>query len=210
MRRLSAGDALIGRLDDALKMLAGQPSRRPGFSYQSPDTELSEQQRAKSASLMRVNHCGEVCAQALYHGQALTARDEETRAHLLRAAEEEAQHLGWCQSRLDELNDHASHLNPLWYASSFSIGAVTGLLGNPINLGFVAATEEEVCKHIDRHLQEVPEQDLRSREILSAMRDDELRHQSDALKQGGRVFPNWFKSLMALSSKAMTSSTRVL
>jgi ubiquinone biosynthesis monooxygenase Coq7 len=210
MRRLSAGDAFIGRLDDALKMLAGQPSRSPGFSYKSPDAELSEQQRAKSAALMRVNHCGEVCAQALYHGQALTARDDNTRAHLLRAAEEEAQHLGWCQGRLDELNDHASHLNLLWYASSFSIGAVTGLLGNPINLGFVAATEEEVCKHIDRHLQEVPEQDQRSKEILNAMRNDELRHQSDALEQGGKVFPTWVKSLMALSSKAMTLSTRVL
>jgi len=98
----------------------------------------------------------------------------------------------------------------LWYASSFSIGAVTGLLGNPINLGFVAATEEEVCKHIDRHLQEVPEQDQRSKEILNAMRNDELRHQSDALEQGGKVFPTWVKSLMALSSKAMTLSTRVL
>ncbi|MGA1102654.1 MAG: 2-polyprenyl-3-methyl-6-methoxy-1,4-benzoquinone monooxygenase [Pseudomonadales bacterium] len=210
MRHLSLADRVISQLDTSLRAMTSSTGRRPGFSYQRPDTELSEQQRAKSASLMRVNHCGEVCAQALYHGQALTARDEKTRAHLLRAAEEEAQHLGWCQSRLDELNDHASHLNPLWYASSFSIGAVTGLLGNPINLGFVAATEEEVCKHIDRHLQEVPEQDLRSREILSAMRADELRHQSDALDQGGRIFPTWVKSLMALSSKAMTLSTRVL
>jgi len=210
MRHLSLADRVISQLDTSLRAMTSSTGRRPGFSYQSPDTELSEQQRAKSASLMRVNHCGEVCARALYHGQALTARDEKTRAHLLRAAEEEAQHLGWCQSRLDELNDHASHLNPLWYASSFSIGAVTGLLGNPINLGFVAATEEEVCKHIDRHLQEVPEQDLRSREILDAMRNDELRHQSDALEQGGRVFPTWVKSLMALSSKAMTLSTRVL
>lgn len=210
MRRLSAADELLGRVDQALRTFTLGPGRRPGFSYQSPDHELSETQRATSAALMRVNHCGEVCAQALYHGQALTAKDENTRDHLLRAAEEEAQHLGWCQSRLDELSDRPSHLNPFWYASSFSLGALTGLLGNPVNLGFVAATEEEVCKHIDRHLKEVPEEDARTKEILNAMRNDELRHQADALNQGGKVFPKWIKFLMTLSSKTMTASTRLI
>ena len=210
MRKLSNIDGIMGQFDSALRTVFGAGERKPSFQYRHEEADLTDEARARSGELMRINHCGEICAQALYHGQALTAKDGQTKQHLLAAADEEADHLGWCKARLDELNERASHLNAFWYASSFSIGALTGLMGNRVNLGFVAATEEEVCKHIDRHLSEVAEEDLRTREILLAMREDELKHQADAIDHGGAVFPGWLKRLMTLSSKAMTTSTRYI
>ena len=210
MRRLSNLDRFMSQFDSALRTAVGAGKRKPGFQHRHEEADLTDEARAQSGALMRINHCGEVCAQALYHGQALTAKDDQTKQHLLAAADEEAEHLAWCEARLTELNERTSHLNPFWYASSFSIGALTGLMGDRVNLGFVAATEEEVCKHIDRHLSEVDEDDLRTREILLAMRDDELRHQSDAIDHGGATFPAWLKQLMTLSSKAMTASTRYI
>ena len=210
MRQLSNIDRAMSHFDSALRTAFGAGKRKTSFQHCHKEAGLTDVARARSGELMRINHCGEICAQALYHGQALTAKDGQTKQHLLAAADEEADHLGWCEARLDELNERTSHLNAFWYASSFFIGALTGLMGNRVNLGFVAATEEEVCKHIDRHLSEVAEEDLRTREILLAMREDELKHQADAIDLGGAVFPGWLKRLMTLSSKAMTTSTRYI
>ncbi len=205
----SAIDNLINGIDAALRTVSGavgQPDR-PSPAQDSQATELTSEQKLKAARLMRINHCGEVCAQALYRGQALTAKNIGAVATLDQAAAEEADHLAWCQTRIKELDSHVSYLNPLWYAASFSIGAVTGLLGDKVNLGFVAATEEEVCKHLDRHLTLLPEEDHKSRQILTQMREDELRHKNNALTAGGANFPAPVKSLMHKVSSLMTKST---
>src|SRR5690606_10057919 len=142
-----------------------------------------------AAGLMRVNHTGEICAQALYQGQALTARDPAVRGALLEAAAEEADHLAWCEERLAELRSGPSLLNPAFYALSYAMGAVTGLLGDKVSLGFVEATEDQVCRHLEGHLQTLPAEDARSREIVTRMREDEARHGSEALARGGVEFP---------------------
>ena len=156
---------------------------------------------------MRVNHCGEVCAQALYEGQALTAKSPQTAASLKEAAEEETDHLSWCESRIRELDSNVSILNPFWYAASFSLGAVAGLLGDRVNLGFVAATEERVEDHLEEHLERLPEGDDRSRIILQQMKEDEARHGQNALDMGGAIFPQGVKKIMHAVSGAMTRST---
>ena len=157
---------------------------------------------------MRVNHCGEVCAQGLYHGQMLSARNDSTKDHLQHAAEDEQNHLLWCQERLRELSGQTSYLNPLWYGASFVVGAATGLMGDRVSLGFIAATEEEVCKHLDRHLAELPEGDHRTREIIARMQADEAGHEQAALDEGGAPYPVALKKIMALQSALMTNSTR--
>ncbi|MFN3237497.1 MAG: 2-polyprenyl-3-methyl-6-methoxy-1,4-benzoquinone monooxygenase [Pseudomonadales bacterium] len=202
-------DQLIIGFDTALRTSTGNTSssHRPSPASGPDTTALSHEQQQLSGRLMRVNHCGEVCAQALYHGQALTAKSGRVSNAMLKAAEEETDHLVWCESRLKELNTETSKLNPLWYASSFAMGAVTGLLGDKINLGFVAATEEQVCKHLDEHLERLPEEDQRSRAILSAMREDEKRHEETALEKGGARYPGPIKNLMTGVSKAMTRSS---
>jgi ubiquinone biosynthesis monooxygenase Coq7 len=202
-------DQLIIGFDRALRTSTGNTSssQRPSPVNGIDTTELTEEQRQLSGRLMRVNHCGEVCAQALYHGQALTAKSGRVSNAMLKAAEEETDHLVWCESRLKELSTDTSKLNPLWYASSFAMGAVTGLLGDKINLGFVAATEEQVCKHLDEHLERLPEEDQRSRAILSTMREDEKRHEETALEKGGAHYPRPIKNLMTGVSKAMTRSS---
>ena len=205
----SAMDNLINGFDAALRTVSGavgQPDR-PSPARDSRDTQLTSEQKLEAARLMRINHCGEVCAQALYRGQALTAKNIGAVATLDQAAAEEADHLAWCQTRIKELDSHVSYLNPLWYAASFSMGALTGLLGDKVNLGFVAATEEEVCKHLDRHLALLPEEDHKSRQILTQMREDELRHKDNALTAGGANFPAPVKSLMHKVSSLMTKST---
>jgi len=213
MRRSSnPWDQMIEHVDHGLKIMTGSLPVRSKFQHSDAPsaTALSEAARQRSSQLMRVNHCGEVCAQGLYHGQFTTARTEKTRQQLRIAAEDEQKHLIWCQTRLKELNSHTSYLNPFWYAASWVTGAVTGLLGDKVSLGFVAATEEEVCQHLDRHLEELPEDDYRSREIVSAMKADEAHHQQDALDLGGARFPTFLKRLMALQARVMTSSTRWL
>jgi len=200
-------DFAVIAADRVLKTLAGQyvPERAsPGEAV--ADTPLDETGRAHAAGLMRVNHSGEVCAQALYEGQALVARDARVRDALLAAAREEEDHLAWCGERLKELDSRPSVLNPLWYGMSFAIGAATGLMGDKVSLGFVAATEDQVCRHLDRHMHDLPADDERSRAIVSQMRDDEARHGTAALEAGGTEFPQSVKDAMTLVSGVMTAA----
>lgn len=156
---------------------------------------------------MRVNHCGEVCAQALYEGQALTSTNPGTRTILREAAEEEQTHLRWCEQRLEELDDRVSHLNPLFYAASFTTGMIAGLFGDRVNLGFVTATEQQVVNHLEEHLDALPESDRRSRAILSRMREDENRHGTRAAENGGAPFPLPVQRVMKAASQLMTRTT---
>lgn len=208
-RKHSLIDQLIIGADKALRTLAARQADSPRPSPANPldDAELSDAERRHAAGLMRVNHAGEVCAQALYQGQALTARLPEVRAEMEQAAQEEVDHLAWCQQRLTELNSQPSLLNPLWYSLSFAIGAGAGLVSDRISLGFVAAVEDQVCKHLDSHLASLPEADQKSRAIVSQMREDEARHAQTALAAGGIEFPAPVKSLMTLSSRLMTQSS---
>ena len=203
----TAVDQLVGILDQGLRtVFGGDAPRRASPAGDIDEGELGSRGRRLAGALMRVNHTGEVCAQALYEGQAATAASGEARDALLAAANEEHDHLGWCRERLEELEDRPSVLNPAFYAASFALGAAAGLLGDRISLGFVEATEDEVCRHLDRHLERLPDQDRRSRAILSAMREDESRHGNDALRGGGVAFPPPIKRLMRLASRAMTES----
>jgi ubiquinone biosynthesis monooxygenase Coq7 len=204
--RTSPMDALLGTFDRAIRILAGITN--PGRP--APDAQeagLSDQERRHAAGLMRVNHTGEVCAQALYEGQALTTRSAKVRRVLERAAAEEVDHLSWCRQRLEELEGRRSVLDPLFYAVSATIGAVTGAFGDRVSLGFVEATEDQVVRHLDRHLASLPETDERSRLILKQMRDDESRHGANALRAGGITFPEPVKRAMAAISRVMTETT---
>lgn len=204
--RFSLIDQLIIKADSALQAMAGgHPQHlRPSPAEQHPEPELSGQEKRVSAGLMRVNHAGEVCAQGLYEGQALTAKLPEVREQMQEAASEEEDHLHWCQQRLDELGSHTSYLNPLWYGASFAIGATAGLISDRVSLGFVAATEDQVCKHLESHLKKLPEQDGKSRVIVEKMLEDEARHAHTAIEAGGLRFPAPVKAAMTLTSKAMT------
>lgn len=168
-----------------------------------PDLEMAPPSRRHAAGLMRVNHTGEVCAQALYVGQAAVARDEATRAQLLAAAQEETDHLAWCSQRLRELDSRPSLLNPLWYAGSYAIGVAAGLRGDGWNLGFVVETERQVEAHLDEHLRRLPPEDLRSRAILEVMKEDESRHADHAEAAGARLLPQPIPRVMALASAVM-------
>jgi 3-demethoxyubiquinol 3-hydroxylase len=205
---MSLADLLIGQVDQALRTLSGQHGGgRPNPANDLADTPLDSADGRHAAGLMRVNHAGEICAQALYQGQALTARDPRVRSTLLEAAAEEADHLAWCEARLVELNSRPSLLNPAFYAMSYAMGAVTGLLGDKVSLGFVEATEDQVCRHLEKHLDSLPAEDVRSREIIARMHEDEARHGAEALARGGAEFPVPVKRAMALLSRVMTSST---
>lgn len=203
---LSLIDQLILKADRTLKAMAGGRSehRRPSPGDAHHEAELNAKEKKHSAGLMRVNHSGEVCAQGLYEGQALTAKLPEVREQMREAASEEEDHLHWCQKRLDELGSHTSYLNPLWYGASFAIGATAGLISDRISLGFVAATEDQVCKHLQSHLARLPGQDSKSRAIVEQMLEDEARHAHTALEAGGLRFPAPVKAAMTLTSKAMT------
>lgn len=199
-------DALIGAFDRGLRALAGvEKGERPLPAAE--EGELSASERQHSAGLMRVNHVGEVCAQALYEGQAATARRAEVRDALRQAAADEADHLAWCRARLEELDGSTSVLAPVFYGASFALGAVAGALGDRLSLGFVAATEDQVVEHLDRCLATLPKKDHRSRAVLEAMRSDEARHGTHALKQGGVEFPRAVREAMTLASRAMTATT---
>ncbi|OQX30542.1 MAG: demethoxyubiquinone hydroxylase family protein [Candidatus Sedimenticola endophacoides] len=207
-RDYTPADRLLIGVDQALRTLFGKPlvTERPNPAAERTEGEESEAQRRHTARLMRINHTGEVCAQALYQGQALTARLPEIRHSMERAAQEENDHLAWCDQRLREFGDRKSLLNPLWYAGSFAIGALAGAAGDKWSLGFVAETEHQVCAHLDEHLAQIPESDEKSRAILERMREDELRHATLALEGGGAQLPAPVKLAMGLTSKVMTRS----
>ena len=207
-RQLSSSDQWICQFDSVLRTLvphAAQASQ-PSPAGDLPEAALSEAEREHTVGLMRINHTGEVCAQALYQGQGLTAKLPDTRQQMERAAQEEIDHLAWCDARLEELHGRTSLLNPLFYAASFGLGAVAGAVGDRISLGFVAATEEQVGKHLDQHLQQLPATDTRSRAVLEQMREDEAHHERWALEAGGVRFPLPVKLGMRLVSKVMTQS----
>ena len=168
---------------------------------------MSATEKRRSAALMRVNHSGEVCAQALYQGQALTAKKVSIQAEMEAAASEEVDHLAWCEQRIKELGSHTSALNPLWYGLSFGLGAGAGAISDRLSLGFVAATEEQVCQHLNGHMSELPESDSKSRAIVEQMIVDEEAHGASALRLGGLPFPAPLKSAMGLVAKAMTESS---
>ena len=208
--QLSFVDRLIVQADRALRTLAGASdltAERPSPANRLPDTELNEQEKRHAAGLMRVNHAGEVCAQALYQGQALTAKLPDVRLEMEKAAAEEVDHLVWCQQRIDELDSHTSYLNPLWYGLSFAIGAGAGLVSDRVSLVFVAATEDQVCRHLNSHLAKLPVEDFKSRAVVEQMLEDEARHADAALAAGGMDFPAPVKIVMTLVSKAMTFSS---
>lgn len=209
MRSLSSIDRFINGVDTALRTLSGNagPGLRssPGQDHQEP--QLNEQQRVHVAGLMRVNHTGEVCAQALYQGQASTAKQPKVAKQMQQAAQEEVDHLVWCEQRLEELNSQPALLNPLWYGMSYSIGAAAGVIGDKTSLGFVAATEEKVCEHLNQHLQQLPDNDDKTRAVLAQMAEDEARHGDTAMAAGGEALPVPVKSLMAMVAKVMTTSS---
>ena len=201
-------DDVIGGIDRSLKTLTGgHSSTRPNPGAEQQEPQLSDDERKHVAGLMRVNHAGEICAQALYEGQALTAKSASAKASLLHAASEEQDHLTWCRQRLDQLDARPSVFDPLFYGASFALGVGAGLLGDRISLGFVEATEDQVVKHLEDHLASLPDQDVKSRVILEEMRADESRHGANALAQGGSIFPQPLKNVMSLVSKVMTHTT---
>lgn len=203
-RQYSFLDRLIVDAQRALDTVGGtQVAARANPGEAQADIVLDDAERRHSAGLMRVNHVGEVCAQALYVGQAAVARDPGTRAHLLAAAQEETDHLAWCADRLRELDSRPSLLNPVWYAGSYAIGLLAGLRGDGYNLGFVAETEHQVEAHIDAHLDHLPPADVRSRVILQAMKEDEARHAAEAEQAGARALPFPVPLVMAAASKVM-------
>jgi len=199
-------DELILRFDRALRTLAGAPeASRPSPGRSVPEAALQEQDRRHAAALMRVNHVGEVCAQALYEGQGLLARDAEVAARLAQAAREERDHLAWCAERIKELGGRPSLLNPLWYAASFGLGALAAAAGDRTSLGFLAETERQVEKHLSGHLDRLPAADARSRAVVAAMREDEARHRSGAEQAGAAPISDPVRCAMRLMARAMTT-----
>ena len=200
-------EQFIVEFDRAVRTVFAQARsqrRFPGENH--PEAELAEQERAHVCGLMRVNHVGEICAQALYQGQALTSRDPSVRESLRSAADEETEHLAWTEQRLAELGGRKSLLNPLWYTCALSMGLIAGRLGDEWNLGFLAETERQVEAHLDSHLESLPEQDLRSREVVDQMRIDEIRHAEAAVNLGAAELPAPIKAAMKLAAKVMTAT----
>ena len=200
-------DALLTALGRGLRTVAGGGAASRPNPAGDAESALTEDERRHAAGLMRVNHCGEVCAQALYEGQALTASDPQVRGKLVAAALEEQDHLAWCRERLDELGSRPSRLDPLFYAASYALGAAVGRFGDRASLGFVEATEDQVGRHLAQHLVRLPSGDSRSRAILAALREDEARHSDDARRAGAAVFPRPLKRAMGVASKVMTATT---
>jgi len=204
VRTLSPLDRLLVGCERALEAIAGSPQahrRSPAAGL--AEAELDDVERRHAAGLMRINHTGEVCAQALYFGQAALARDAGNRQHLLHAAAEETDHLAWCAQRLQQLHSRPSLLNPLWYAGSYAIGAAAALAGDPVSLGFVVETERQVEAHLAEHLEKLPVQDERSRAVLTLMQADEIRHAQAAQQRGGIELPFPLPQLMHASSLVM-------
>jgi ubiquinone biosynthesis monooxygenase Coq7 len=199
-------ERLIGEFDRALRAVAGVVrAARPSPSAGIAENDLDADARRHAAALMRVNHVGEVCAQALYHGQSLTARNVQTREALERAAREEEDHLAWSAERIRELQGRPSLLNPLWYAGSFAMGAAAGALGDRWNLAFLAETERQVEEHLTGHLEALPAEDRRTRAVVEGMRADEARHRDSAIEMGAAELPQPVRLAMRFASKVMTT-----
>lgn len=207
-RHYSFFDKVCLGFDQAIRALTDN-AKTTGAAYPAKhiaDQPLDEQQRKQSAALMRINHAGEICAQALYHGQGFVSRSSEVQAKMEHAAIEEGDHLDWCKQRLNELNSHPSYLNPLWYAGSFCIGMIAGMVGDKWSLGFLAETERQVIKHLESHLHLLPANDARSYKILQQMELDEAKHRDDAVALGARELPELMKKGMSLTSKVMVKT----
>jgi 3-demethoxyubiquinol 3-hydroxylase len=205
---MSLIDKMINEVDCALRVCAGVATgSRTNPASSQPDVELTHAESSLSARLLRVNHCGEVCAQALYRGQALVAKDAATRDFLLNAAEEEIDHLQWCRERVVALGSKTSVLDPLFYFMSATMGTVTGLLGDKLSLGFVDETEQQVERHLDSHLDMLPQADLQSRAIVKQMKSDEAEHAANARAKGGEELPAILRSAMSVLGKVMTKTT---
>jgi ubiquinone biosynthesis monooxygenase Coq7 len=214
----SVADQVIREFDIALRsVFGGANSHRSNPADQlnkakgnkqalTSEAVMSTQEQAHAAGLMRVNHVGEVCAQALYQAQKLVARDPQTKELLSRAASEEMDHMAWCEERLKELNSHPSFLNPIWYSASFAMGLLAGLSGDKWSLGFLAETEKQVEKHLESHLEKLPQADDRSRAIVEQMRQDEIEHGSAAIQAGGEALPQSIQTLMSQISRLMTTT----
>jgi 3-demethoxyubiquinol 3-hydroxylase len=204
-------DRLIVEFDKGLRTLMAEAhSGRPHPDKQIEEPSLTDREKNHAAALMRINHCGEVCAQALYSGQSMTARNKETVAALQQAAREETEHLAWCEKRIKELGGRTSALNPILYGSSFVLGAIAGALGDRLNLGFLAETERQVGRHLESHLKLLPENDAKSRAIIEQMRLDEAEHAASAIQHGGVALPKPVRAAMQAASKTMTTSTYYL
>jgi ubiquinone biosynthesis monooxygenase Coq7 len=202
-----SAEKLILEFDRALRTVFSRArSQRPIPGAGQAEAEMSEEERAHACALMRVNHVGEICAQALYQGQALSSRDPALRDALRGAAEEETEHLAWTEQRIAELGGHKSLLNPLWYAGALSMGLLAGRFGDKWNLGFLAETERQVEAHLDGHLQQLPVQDARSREVVDQMRIDEIRHASTAVSLGAAELPDPVKAAMKIAARVMTTT----
>lgn len=204
-------DALIPEFDKALRaVFASAPTRRPMPGADLPEAELSDDEKRHVAALMRVNHCGEICAQALYQGQSLTSRDPQVKRELEQAAWEETEHLNWTENRIAELGGRKSLLNPLWYAGSLAIGMFAGKWGDAWSLGFLAETERQVEGHLESHKLRLPGQDRKSWEVLEQMKADEMHHAETATRYGARDLPQPIKRAMRLSSAVMTRLSYVV
>lgn len=202
-------DRLVMELDRGLRTASNGPlhAERVSPAQAHTNKEMNAKDSQHAAGLMRINHCGEVCAQALYQGQALTARLGQVKQQMAQAAQEEEDHLAWCQQRLVELDSHTSVLNPLFYTASFGLGALAGLAGDRWSLGFVAETEKQVCRHLEDHLQRLPAEDDRSRAVLQQMHEDEAKHAQTALDAGGATLPTPVRFAMGVVAKLMTRTT---
>ncbi len=202
-----SAERFIIEFDRALRtVFAPARSQRPVPGSGLPEADMSEQEKAHVCGLMRVNHVGEICAQALYQGQALTSRDPSVRAALCEAADEETEHLAWTEQRIIELGGRKGILNPLWYVGALSMGLLAGRVGDKWNLGFLAETERQVEAHLDSHLARLPEHDVRSREIVDQMRIDEIRHAETALQLGAAELPALVKTAMKIAAGLMTGT----
>lgn len=207
-RKYSPMDQLCLTLDNAVRAIANTPKTTdrvyPAVSLH--EVDLTREEAKHAAALMRVNHAGEVSAQALYHGQALVSRSIALKSKMHQAALEEGDHLHWCHTRIQELNSHTSYLNPFWYVGSFAIGVTAGLLGDRISLGFLAETENQVVKHLENHLNHLPNKDLKSHAVLQQMQTDEAHHRDDAIHAGAAELPLFIKKVMGFVSKIMVKT----
>ncbi|MBT8081869.1 MAG: 2-polyprenyl-3-methyl-6-methoxy-1,4-benzoquinone monooxygenase [Gammaproteobacteria bacterium] len=208
IRELTPLDRLLASANNALRTVAAPAGRpaRPNPAEHIIDADLDDQQKAHAAGLMRVNHAGEVCAQALYQGHAAVARDRDIEKQMQHAADEEFDHLAWCEQRLSELGEDVSRLSPFWYAGAFAIGAASGILGDRWSLGFIAETERQVCAHLDSHLEGLPPEDAKSRAIVETMRDEEQEHGENAVDAGAAELPGPVKQLMQMTARIMTKT----
>ncbi|MBA3661375.1 MAG: 2-polyprenyl-3-methyl-6-methoxy-1,4-benzoquinone monooxygenase [Gammaproteobacteria bacterium] len=208
-KQFSLIDKLCLHVDQVLRALSNnvETTGKPYPAENMPDSALTDLSRKEAASLMRINHAGEICAQALYHGQSLVSKNPKLAQQLQHAAMEEGDHLAWCSQRIEELGSHTSYLNPFWYAGSFGIGIFAGLMGDAWSLGFVAETEQQVVSHLQKHGAQLKTLDAKSYCIVQQMEQDENQHRQDAILSGAKILPDAVKKAMAMTSKIMVKTT---